>query len=112
MLVEIAKRLQTHVRPEDVAGRLGGDEFVILINNIYVNEQLTQDIAVQIGGKLIELIKSPIVFKGSRLTLGASIGVRLLGFDTLDTETALRQADIAMYRAKQSGGDCVVCFER
>jgi len=112
VLVEIAQRLRAHIRPEDVAGRLGGDEFVILINNLSVDETLTRDIALQIAEKLVMLIHTPIAFNTTPLSLGASIGIRLLGFDALDTETAIREADLAMYRAKQSGGGSVVFFEK
>lgn len=112
VLVEIAQRLRAHIRPEDVAGRLGGDEFVVLINNLPVDETQTKDIAVQIAEKLVKLIQTPIEFNASPLTLGASIGIRLVGFDQLDTEAAIREADLAMYHAKQSGGDCVACFAK
>ena len=104
VLIEIANRLQSHTRPEDVASRLGGDEFVILINNLAADKQIAQDIAQHIAEKLVNLIQMPIHFNGLTITLGASVGIRLLGFDELDTETAIREADQAMYRAKRSGG--------
>ena len=104
VLVEIANRLRTHTRPEDVASRLGGDEFVILINNLAADKQHAQDTAQHIAEKLVNLIQIPIHFNGITISLGASVGIRLLGFDELDTETAIREADKAMYRAKQSGG--------
>jgi diguanylate cyclase (GGDEF)-like protein len=112
VLVEIAQRLRTHIRPEDVAGRLGGDEFVILINNLSADEPLTRGIALQIAEKLVSLIQKPIAFKNNPITLSASIGIRLLGFDALDTDTAFREADLAMYRAKQSGSGRVECYEK
>jgi len=61
---------------------------------------------------LIDLVNEPIGFHGETLQVGASIGIRLLGFEQLDTETAISEADSAMYRAKQAGRGRVVFFEK
>lgn len=111
VLIEIAKRLQASTRAEDVAGRLGGDEFVILIHHLDADERLARDIASQVAKKLVSLVKSPIDFNGTPLTVGASIGIRLLGFEAMDTTTAMREADSALYRAKQAGKGRAVFFE-
>ena len=112
VLVEIAKRLRSVTRSEDVISRLGGDEFLVLINHLDADEQLARDLASLIAGKLINLVNEPIVFHGETLQVGASIGIRLLGFEQLDTETAISEADSAMYRAKQAGRGCAVFFEK
>jgi GGDEF domain-containing protein len=52
-------------------------------------------------------MNKPFDFNGKTLYIGASIGIRLLGLDELDTGTAIGEADIAMYRAKQAGGGAV-----
>lgn len=112
VLVEIAKRLQSITRSEDVVARLGGDEFVVLINHLDVDERIARDKMSRIARKLINLVNQPFDLNGKTLHVGASIGIRLLGFEELDTETAISEADIAMYRAKQAGRGCAVFFEK
>ena len=112
VLVEIAKRILSVTRSEDVASRMGGDEFVLLINRLDSDKRLAAKNAVRAAKKLIELVNSPIVFDGHRLRVDASIGIRLLGFDELDSKTALGEADVAMYRAKQAGRGCAFLFEK
>lgn len=112
VLVEIAKRLQSITRSEDIVARLGGDEFIVLINHLDADERMAHDKASRIARKLIGLVNKPFDFNGKTLHVGASIGIRLLGFEELDAETAIRDADIAMYRAKQAGKGCAVFFEK
>lgn len=112
VLVEIAERLRSIVRSEDVVGRLGGDEFVVLIHRLGADERVVREKALQIAEKLIKLADTPFDFNGKALHVGASVGIRLLGFEELDAETAIREADVAMYRAKQAGGGCAAFFEK
>jgi diguanylate cyclase (GGDEF)-like protein len=112
VLVEIAKRLRSNTRSEDVAGRLGGDEFFILIQHLDADEQIARDSELEVAEKLINVVNKPIDFNGTMLNVSASIGIRLLGFEELDTKTVIREADIAMYRAKQAGRGCAVFFEK
>jgi diguanylate cyclase (GGDEF)-like protein len=112
MLKEVAKRLSILIRSEDTVGRVGGDEFVLLISRLGKDEQAANDKAQQIAKKLIELICAPLEFHGHVLQVGLSVGVRLLGQELLNTETAIREADTAMYQAKKSGGSQVVDFEK
>jgi len=112
LLVEVAARLQSIVRSEDVAGRLGGDEFVVLIYRLSADERIAHDMALRIAENLIRVVSKPFDFNGQILHVGASIGIRLLGFEEMDSVAAMRDADIAMYRAKQTGGGCAVFFEK
>jgi two-component system cell cycle response regulator len=112
VLIEIARRLQSFTRTEDVVARLGGDEFVVLIDHLDIDEPIARDQALRIAEKLIDMAKKPVDFNGKTLQVGASVGVRLLSFEKLDTETAIGDADLAMYRAKQAGKGCVVLFEK
>lgn len=112
VLVEVAQRIRSVTRSEDVAARLGGDEFIILIQHLGVDEKKAHDIALQIAEKLINLVNKPINYNGTTLNVGASIGIRLLGFEELDTDTVIREADIAMYNAKQAGRGRAVFFEK
>lgn len=112
VLVEIAERLRAIVRAEDIVGRLGGDEFVVLIHRLGADECVAREQVLRIAEKLINSVDTPFDFNGKTLHFGASIGIRLLGFEEPDTETALRESDIAMYRAKQAGGGRATIFEK
>jgi diguanylate cyclase (GGDEF)-like protein len=108
MLVEIASRLQALIRYEDVSARLGGDEFVILLQRMYGNSMTNREIVQQIGIELIGIINQPFRFKGKVLTVGASIGVCILGGDDKDVDGLIRSADVAMYQAKKTNTSKVV----
>ena len=112
VLTEIASRFRSSTRPEDSVGRMGGDEFIVLIHHIDADEQTAHDIIMRMADKLIKLASKPINFDGTPLTVGASIGIRLFGTEKLDVETAIREADIAMYRAKLAGRGRAVLFEK
>lgn len=111
VLIETAKRLQANIRSEDVAGRLGGDEFIILLHHLDADEAITRDFTARIAEKLITLAKAPMAVNDTSLTIGTSIGIRLLDFEEGDTKTVMREADSALYRAKQTGKGCAVFFE-
>ncbi len=112
LLVEIAKRLLFIVRAEDIVGRLGGDEFIVLLHRLGGDERLAHDRALRVAETLIKTISKPFDFNGKTLHVGASIGIRLLGFEELEPETAISDADSAMYRAKEAGRGCAVFFEK
>ena len=95
----------------DVVGRLGGDEFVVLIHRISADKKIARDMILRITENLINIINKPFEVNSKPIHVGASIGVRLLGFEELDIETAMSEADIAMYRAKKAGRGCAVFFE-
>ncbi|MCS6178905.1 EAL domain-containing protein [Shewanella baltica] len=99
MLVELAKRLRSQVGDQDVLSRIGGDEFVALISGIDNNEDATVAI-----NQLRQVFEQPfIVSTGDHLRLTASMGVSLYPNDGTDADTLLRNADAAMYRAKNDG---------
>ena len=112
VLVEVAQRLRSITRAEDVVGRIGGDEFLVLIGRLDADERIMRDKVLRIAEKLITNLTVPVDFNGRTLHVGASIGIRLLGCDELDARTAIREADVAMYRAKQAGKGRVVVFEK
>lgn len=112
VLKEIAKRLQSNTRSEDVAGRLGGDEFIVLLHHLDTDERIAHNLALQIAEKLIDTIKMPVNFNGAEMNVGASIGIRLLGSGERDAKTTIAEADAALYRAKQAGRGRAVFFEK
>jgi diguanylate cyclase (GGDEF)-like protein/PAS domain S-box-containing protein len=91
VLQEIGRRIEHSVRPGDTAARLGGDEFAVVLT-----EPLTPEEAVSVAERLLEEIGRPLGSGSGPLYTGASIGI---AFGS-DDETLLREADIAMYRAK------------
>jgi diguanylate cyclase (GGDEF)-like protein len=112
VLIEVANRLRSRVRLDEVVGRLGGDEFVLLINNLDTNELIARNAALQIAEHLITLLSMTINLNDTKLSIGVSIGVRIFGLDEIDAESVIKDADLAMYRAKEAGkGRCVVFGE-
>jgi diguanylate cyclase (GGDEF)-like protein len=105
LLAAIGVRFGTVVRPDDTVGRFGGDEFVVLCEGVSGEAE-----AVAIAGRLLEAVAEPIDLGPVRLNLSASVGIALLGaHDTADE--LLRNADLAMYRAKELGRGRYVVFE-
>ena len=98
LLVEVAMRLRKAVRDEDIVARLGADEFAVALFDIDKDYH-----AGFVAQKLIALFDEPFFIDGHELRVGASIGISMYPQDASDTETLLRLADIAMYRAKQGG---------
>ncbi|HEX8363156.1 MAG TPA: EAL domain-containing protein, partial [Longimicrobium sp.] len=97
-LVGIARRLQACVRPEDTSARLGGDEFVVLLDGITdLND------ATRVADRIQEAVSQPFPLAGHEVFTSASIGIVLStnGYD--EPEELLRDADLAMYRAKARG---------
>jgi len=112
VLIEVANRLRSRVRLDEVVGRLGGDEFVLLINNLDTNELIARNSAFKIAEHLITLLSMPINLNDTKLSIGVSIGVRIFGLDEIDAESVIKDADLAMYRAKEAGKrQCVVFGE-
>lgn len=106
LLTAVAERLSRVLRPEDVLARFGGDEFSVLLPGIVDEQQ-----AVQVAGRLAEALRAPLVVAGVPRYVSASVGLRLSGpLDVdIDPKTILRDADAAMYRAKELGkGRCEV----
>ena len=106
VLCEIANRLIASVRSGDSVARLGGDEFVVVAEPIQdVNE------AFELGQRLIDAVSVPIETLGKRLRVGASVGIAFDQDHRTDSATMLREADLAMYRAKALGRGRVEIFD-
>lgn len=98
LLVQVAKRLVKCVRESDTVARFGGDEFVILLHNIHSERE-----ASLVAEKVIKRISEPFSLAGREIVIGASIGLSLFPGESDEPDTLLRNADLAMYRAKQTG---------
>ena len=107
LLKLVADRLQSEVRGSNLAARLGGDEFaVILASDVSPNE--VSDFAT----RLIQILSASYDIDGIEVVIGASIGVALSPGDGTTTEELMRNADMALYRAKSDGGGVHRFFER
>ncbi|MGH2867631.1 MAG: putative bifunctional diguanylate cyclase/phosphodiesterase [Solirubrobacteraceae bacterium] len=101
LLTGVAARLRGVLRDTDVLARQGGDEFLVVLSDL--NES-PAPAAERVGAKLLGALREPFVVGSEELRTGASVGVSLFPDDASDTETLLRHADAAMYRAKGEGG--------
>lgn len=98
LLKTLSSRLQENVRDMDTVARLGGDEFVVVLEGIQDAEDITA-----VAQKLLSGVASPINVVGHEISTSVSIGISVYPQDGEDTETLLKNADIAMYKAKEAG---------
>jgi diguanylate cyclase (GGDEF)-like protein len=98
VLCEAARRLRHTLRASDVVARLGGDEFVVMIPEL---DAATQ--AEAAARKVLAALMAPMTIGGRELTLTASIGICLYPQDGEDEQSLMKNADAAMYRAKEAG---------
>jgi diguanylate cyclase (GGDEF)-like protein/PAS domain S-box-containing protein len=96
----VAERLRTCVREGDTVARLGGDEFTLLLPGV----SQVVDVA-RVAEKVLDTLRSPFQIDGREIFATASIGISLYPEDGQDVETLVKNADAAMYRAKQQGRD-------
>lgn len=107
LLCQVANRLLKQLRATDTACRLGGDEFVVLLSQV---EQATD--AGDVAMHLLEALCKPYQLGKHQADISASIGIACFPQDGDDEATLMRNADAAMYQAKQQGRNRVVFFKR
>jgi diguanylate cyclase (GGDEF)-like protein len=98
LLQRVAERLSQSVRDGDTVARLGGDEFILILN-----DQSGEEFIYRAMQRIISRVAEPIVLDGQELLVTCSAGVSLYPQDGRDVETLLKNADAAMYRAKENG---------
>ena len=98
LLIAVAHRLELCVRKNDVVARMGGDEFTVLLDDI-------RDIAdaTRVAQDIVDMLSRPILVTGHDIWITPSIGISVSASGTNDAPRLLRDADMAMYRAKESG---------
>lgn len=105
LLVCIAGRLDEAFGSAGIVARLGGDEFAV------VCEIEHRDAANSIGHRIIELVERPVDHEGRLLRVGASLGIAIAPADGADADTLLKNADLALYRAKDTGRGRMCFYE-
>lgn len=100
MLKQVADRLRQAVRDSDLLCRMGGDEFVLILDRLRDKND-----AARAASRILEHVGRPFHVEGHELHVGASIGITLFPDDAVDTTTLHKNADIAMYVAKNQGGN-------
>src|SRR5688572_15542227 len=98
LLADLAVRLRECMREGDTLGRMGGDEFVVLIENYEEDNQL-----LEVARKVLETVAEPFLLRDNTYHVTASIGIAAYPLDGRDATDLLKNADIAMYRAKEQG---------
>ncbi len=107
LLVAAARRLDSCLRPGDIVARLGGDEFAIILDHVkHVSD------ATQAAERIRERLSMPFNLSGHEVFISASIGIALNQTGSDEPDEILRNADTAMYRAKDQGRGCFELFEK
>ena len=99
LLIAVSRRLRDCVRAEDTVARLGGDEFAVLVENLASESEVRI-----VADRVKEAFRDPIEIDGRELAVAASIGIALSEAGAETADDLLRNADLAMYRAKAAGG--------
>ncbi len=111
LLQQVAHRLAAQMGAEDTVARMGGDEFVVLLPDLSMDFTKAAEGAMKAAEKLRHALTQPFVIDGQQYVSGGSIGVTLLPKDRQTADDLLREADTAMYRAKQGGRNRIAFFE-
>ena len=107
VLVSTAERLVSALRPQDSAARLGGDEFAVLVEGITNASDLET-----VAKRVLSAMSKPFDIFGHQVSAGTSLGAALAGPEHTSSDLLIRDADFAMYRAKQSGGGRYEVFDK
>ena len=105
LLVHVAGRLEKLIRHGDLVSRLGGDEFVVILNNIRNPAEVRAA-----AGRILAGIQAPYLIDGQTMIIGTSIGISVYPNEDKDPSSLLREADQAMYLAKNRGKNNFVLY--
>lgn len=98
VLIQIATKLKSCVRSIDTVARIGGDEFIILLNDLESKIK-----AIYIAERILESLKLPIIIEERNIVISASIGIAFNSQNNEEADDIIRNADLAMYKAKEQG---------
>ncbi len=111
LLIKVADRLKACVRQGDTLSRLGGDEFVVVLENLNIERSRAVAQAQGVAAKILNAIKQPYLLDEYKHYTSASIGVSLFVNHDAASEEILKQADAAMYQAKNAGRNTIRLFD-
>lgn len=106
ILAKVAERLEQNTRFSDIVSRIGGDEFIVIIRDLKCSSS-----AIEIAEKLVKILSDAFTYNNSLLYIGASVGISLFPEHGTDAETLIKNADLAMYEAKKSGGHLYMLYD-
>ena len=101
LIQKVGARFKNVITSEDVVGRIGGDEFIILQDNIS-----SPGDAEKLALRIRNVLKESFIYMGNEIYTSASIGISIYPNDGMNTSSLMKNSDIAMYEAKNSGGSC------
>jgi diguanylate cyclase (GGDEF)-like protein/PAS domain S-box-containing protein len=107
LLREVTSRFQIPLRPGDTLGRFGGDEFMVVCSRI-----ADEEAAAEAARRFMEQLREPVRIDESEIFVTASIGIAFADDESISTESLVRNADVAMYRAKDQGRNQYVVFQQ
>ncbi|MCB2339871.1 bifunctional diguanylate cyclase/phosphodiesterase [Clostridium estertheticum] len=100
VLAKVAERLENNtIKSKDIVSRIGGDEFIVIIRNL-----ISAAGAIEIAGEIVKTLGGAYIYNDESLYIGASVGISLFPQHGNDVDTLIRNADLAMYEVKNSGG--------
>ena len=105
LLKTVAERLRAVTRNDDVAARLGGDEFVVIQTGVSEKGH-----AEDFARRLVSAVTAPMMLKDQEIVATASVGVAMAPTDGTEPERLLKSADLALYKSKADGRNCVHFF--
>jgi diguanylate cyclase (GGDEF)-like protein len=117
LLKAVAQRLTTELRQDDVLARLGGDEFAIIqspprvAGEYAVNRSAQRHGATDLATRILKVLAEPFDLNGNTVFIGCSIGISLAPLDGTESEELMKQADLALYKAKSAGRHCFFLFD-
>jgi diguanylate cyclase (GGDEF)-like protein len=109
VLQSVSRRIQNFTEDKHIVARFGGDEFTLLSLE-YKKYEYTYEDAYDLAKDLLSILKEPYRINQHRLYLSASIGIKQITATSSDGNEFIKEADIAMYEAKNEGRDCIVLF--
>jgi diguanylate cyclase (GGDEF)-like protein/PAS domain S-box-containing protein len=106
LLMEVAARLKSALRPGDLVARQGGDEFTVLVDGLSGVAD-----ALQVANRILAALRRPVMLGQHEAGIGTSIGLTVCGARAVSALDLLREADTALYQAKAAGKGCTAIFD-